>query len=67
MATNDMKIKVINKDHGKTGNGAKALDSLLRNKTVAAFRASLEKKGLKGYASWTLRFAKENGLVKLEA
>jgi hypothetical protein len=63
----DTKIKVISKEHNKSGNGAKALDSLLKNKTVAAFRASLAKKGLAGYASWTLRFATKEGLVKLEA
>jgi hypothetical protein len=65
--TENTKIQVISKDHGKSGKRGQAFNSLLTCKTLASFRASLMKKGLEGYASWTVRTAKANGLIKLVA
>ena len=67
MTNADTKIKVITKEHNMSGKRGKAIESLLNAKTLAAFRTSLAKKALKGYASWALRTATANGLVKLEA
>ena len=67
MYSNDTVITVKSTDHGytKDSNGGKAL-ACLKNGTVEEFRARLDKKGLKGMASWTLRTAVELKLITMK-
>jgi len=64
--TDEAVIKVLNADHGKSGKREAALSTMKDGMTVGKFRATLEKKDLKGYSAWALKYSIENDLISVK-